>query len=128
MFSFHLDNQPMINYFFTMKNDTTLSERITACLTKKIKKEKRISQADLAEKMGIAPASVNKWLSGGTPAIDKLPRLCDILGITPNELFGYEEEGFPQEAIDLYKAFQKHPEYHNSIKKLLNMVVMDIEN
>ena len=78
--------------------------------------------------MGIAPASVNKWLSGGTPAIDKLPRLCDILGITPNELFGYEEEGFPQEAIDLYKAFQKHPEYHNSIKKLLNMVVMDIEN
>ena len=111
-----------------MKNDTTLSERITACLTKKIKKEKRISQADLAEKMGIAPASVNKWLSGGTPAIDKLPRLCDILGITPNELFGYEEEGFPQEAIDLYKAFQKHPEYHNSIKKLLNMVVMDIEN
>lgn len=107
---------------------TTLSERITSYLTKKIKEEKKLSQVDLAEKMGIAPASVNKWMSGGTPAIDKLPQLCDILGITPNELFGYEQEDFPQEAIDLYKAFQKHPEYHNSIKKLLNMVIVDIEN
>lgn len=107
---------------------TTLSERITSYLTKIIKEEKKLSQVDLAEKMGIAPASVNKWMSGGTPAIDKLPQLCDILGITPNELFGYEQEDFPQEAIDLYKAFQKHPEYHNSIKKLLNMVIVDIEN
>jgi len=69
-----------------------------------IKEEKRLTQADLAERMGIAPASVNKWMSGGTPAIDKLPQLCDILEITPNELFGYEQEGLPQEAIDLYKA------------------------
>ena len=100
-----------------MQNDRTLSERITFYLIKTIKEEKRLTQADLAERMGIAPASVNK-----------LPQLCDILGITPNELFGYEQEGLPQEAIDLFKAFQKHPEYHNSIKKLLNMVILDIEN
>ena len=118
----------MIKYFKTMQNNRTLSERITFYLTKTIKEEKRLTQADLAERMGIAPASVNKWMSGGTPAIDKLPQLCDILEITPNELFGYEQEGLPQEAIDLYKAFQKHPEYHNSIKKLLNMVILDIEN
>ena len=106
----------------------TLSERITFYLIKTIKEEKRLTQADLAERMGIAPASVNKWMSGGTPAIDKLPKLCEILKITPNELFGYEQEGLPQEAIDLYKAFQKHPEYRNSIRKLLNLVLHDIES
>ena len=111
-----------------MRNDKTLSERITSYLIKTIKEEKKLTQADLAERMGIAPASVNKWMSGGTPAIDKLPQLCEILEITPNELFGYEQDGLPQEAIDLYKAFQKHPEYHSSIKKLLNMVMQDIEN
>ncbi len=111
-----------------MQNDMTLSERITLYLIKTIKEEKRLTQADLAERMGIAPASVNKWMSGGTPAIDKLPQLCEILKITPNELFGYEQEGLPQEAIDLYKAFQKHPEYRNSIRKLLNLVLHDIES
>ena len=111
-----------------MQNDMTLSERITLYLVKTIKEEKRLTQADLAERMGIAPASVNKWMSGGTPAIDKLPQLCEILKITPNELFGYEQEGLPQEAIDLYKAFQKHPEYRNSIRKLLNLVLHDIES
>ena len=110
-----------------MQNDMTLSERITLYLIKTIKEEKRLTQADLAERMGIAPASVNKWMSGGTPAIDKLPQLCEILKITPNELFGYEQEGLPQEAIDLYKAFKKHPEYRNSIRKLLNLVLHDIE-
>ena len=111
-----------------MQNDMTLSERITLYLIKTIKEEKRLTQADLAERMGIAPASVDKWMSGGTPAIDKLPQLCEILKITPNELFGYEQEGLPQEAIDLYKAFQKHPEYRNSIRKLLNLVLHDIES
>ena len=106
----------------------TLSERITLYLVKTIKEEKRLTQADLAERIGISPASVNKWMSGGTPAIDKLPQLCEILKITPNELFGYEQEGLPQEAIDLYKAFQKHPEYRNSIRKLLNLVLHDIES
>ena len=111
-----------------MQNDRTLSERITFYLIKTIKEEKKLTQADLAERIGISPASVNKWMSGGTPAIDKLPQLCEILKITPNELFGYEQEGLPQEAIDLYKAFQKHPEYRNSIRKLLNLVLHDIES
>ncbi len=105
----------------------TLSERITLFLKKRIKEEKKLTQAELAEEMGIAPASVNKWMTGGTPAIDKLPQLCEILEITPNDLFGFEQEGLPQEALDLYKAFLKYPEYHSSIKKLLNMVVDDLE-
>ena len=105
----------------------TLTERINGLLTRMIKEEKRISQVELAKKLDVAPASVNKWLNGGAPAVDKLPILCEVLGITPNQLFGYETDGFPIEAVDLYRAFQKHPEYQNSVEKLLDMIISDIE-
>ena len=105
----------------------TLTNRIAILLRKAIKEEKKMTQVELAKKVGIAPASVNKWMNGGAPAVDKLPLLCEILEISPNQLFGYEEEELPQEAIDLYRAFQRHPEYKNSINKLLNLVVEDIE-
>ena len=104
----------------------TLTERITFLLKKAIKEDKKLTQVELAHKVGIAPASVNKWMNGGAPAVDKLPLLCQILEISPNELFGYERENFPQEAIDLYKAFSKHPEYKNSITKLLDLVLEDL--
>ena len=106
----------------------TLTERISFILNKAIKQEKKMTQVELAEKIGIAPASVNKWMNGGAPAVDKLPLLCEILEITPNQLFGYEDEEMPQEAIDLFKAFKEHPEYQTSIIKLLNLIVEDIEN
>ena len=70
----------------------TLTERINGLLTMIIKEEKQISQVELAKKMDVAPASVNKWLKGGAPAVDKLPILCEVLGITPNQLFGYETD------------------------------------
>lgn len=104
----------------------TLTERISSLLRKAVKEEKKMTQVELAHKVGIAPASVNKWMNGGAPAVDKLPLLCQILEISPNELFGYKQEDFPQEAIDLYKAFVDHPEYKISITKLLNLVLDDI--
>ena len=105
----------------------TLTDRINFLLKKTIKDEKKMSQVELASKMGVAPASVNKWMDGGAPSVDKLPRLCELLEISPNQLFGYEQDNLPQEAIDLYKAFQKYPEYQTSIKKLLSIVYEDIE-
>ena len=106
----------------------TLTERISSILNKAIKQDKKMTQVELAERVGIAPASVNKWMNGGAPAVDKLPLLCEILEITPNQLFGYEDEEMPQEAISLFKAFKEHPEYKNSITKLLDLIMEDIQN
>lgn len=110
-----------------MQNEL-LSERITKILNRTIKKEKKMSQVELAMKMQVAPASINKWMNGGSPSLDKLPLLCEILEITPNELFGVESPELSKEAKDLYEAFKKHPEYQNSVKKLLGMVLSDIES
>jgi transcriptional regulator with XRE-family HTH domain len=110
-----------------MQNQT-LSERITAILNKTIKEEKKMTQVELAEKMDVVPASINKWMNGGSPAIDKLPLLCEVLEITPNELFGVDSTEISKEAKDFYKALEKHPEYQISMKKLLGLILSDIES
>ena len=53
----------------------------------KLRRLSGMTQAELAKKMHISPVSVNKWMKNGGPAIDKLPQLCEILEISPNELF-----------------------------------------
>lgn len=103
-----------------------LSERIRILLNKAIKEDKRISQVDLAKIMEVAPASVNKWLSGGTPSIDKLPKLCEVLGITPNELFDYYPNESDLETEALIKKLQQYPEYQKIIEVLLSQIIKDI--
>ena len=103
-----------------------LTERISMLLNKAIKEDKKFTQVELAKRMNISPVSVNKWMKDGAPSIDKLPQLCEILDISPNELFGYDDGVISKEAIELYKAFKKHPEYQNSVKKLLEMIIIDI--
>lgn len=104
----------------------TLTQRISMLLNKAIKDEKRFTQADLAKKMNISPVSVNKWMKDGAPSIDKLPQLCEILEISPNELFGYDDGLMPEDALKLYKAFKNHPDYQNSVKVLLELILDDI--
>ena len=58
-------------------------------LNKIIKEEKVITQADLANQMNVSSVAINKWLKGGAISVDKIPKLCSILNITPNELFGF---------------------------------------
>lgn len=103
----------------------TLTERISMLLNKAIKEDKKFTQVELARRINISPVSVNKWMTGGAPSLDKLPLLCEILEITPNELFGYDDGKLSQEALTLYRAFQKHPEYQNSVMKLLELIISD---
>ena len=102
------------------------TERISSILRKYTKEKKQISQVELAKQMGVAPASVNKWVMEGTISLDRIPKLCEILKITPNELFGFKDPLFNDEALYLYRAFLKYPEYRESITKLLNLTLEDI--
>ena len=104
----------------------TTTERISSILRKYTKEEKRISQVELAKEMNVAPASVNKWVTEGTISLEWIPRLCEVLGISPNELFGYEDPRFTDEALKLYNSFLEYPEYHDSITKLLDLTLEDI--
>lgn len=65
-----------------------LSERLT-----ELRKEKNLSQLELAEVLNVSRQSVSLWENGSTtPALDKLQFLAEFYGITIDELFYPVEE------------------------------------
>lgn len=58
----------------------------------KCRKEKGLTQSVLGEKLGISAKAVSKWENGKSmPDISIMKDLCEILGITLNELFAGEK-------------------------------------
>ena len=56
------------------------------------RKEKKLTQSELAEKLQITNKAVSKWETGrGMPDASLLLDLCDILGISVNELLSGEK-------------------------------------
>lgn len=55
------------------------------------RREKNITQSELAERLGITDRAISKWENGVCmPDVSNIPELCNILGITINDLFsGY---------------------------------------
>lgn len=59
-----------------------------------LRKEKGITQMELADKLGISFQAVSNWERGNTmPDISKLPELAEIFGVTIEELLGDERKG-----------------------------------
>ena len=62
--------------------DMTIGKRITL-----LRKEKGLTQEELATHMGVSPQAVSKWENDQTcPDISALPRLARLLGVSVDEL------------------------------------------
>ena len=76
------------------------------------RKKKKLTQAKLAEKLFISEKTVSKWENGkGIPDTQILPKLCEILGISINELLNGERlsnekyiDGAESKLLELQKA------------------------
>lgn len=56
------------------------------------RKEKELSQMDLAEKLGVSNRTISKWENGhGMPDYSMINDLCDALNVSINELLSGEE-------------------------------------
>ena len=67
-------------------NQEKIGKFISEC-----RKEKQITQEQLAVQLGVTSKSVSKWETGNClPDASKYEPLCEILGITVNELFSGE--------------------------------------
>ena len=56
-----------------------------------LRREKGLTQSELADAIGVNAKTVSKWETGrGMPEISTLPLLCDTLGISINELLSGE--------------------------------------
>ncbi len=90
---------------------------IAAC-----RKEKGLTQAVLAEKLGITNRAVSKWETGRCmPELSVMPELCELLGISVSELFKGERiaaEKIEESSNELLLELRKLEETSN--KKLLS--------
>lgn len=61
-------------------------------LIAKCRKEKKMTQVELANQLGVTDKSVSKWENGVClPDVSLYKKLCEILGITLNEFFSGEK-------------------------------------
>ena len=58
-----------------------------------LRKFHHMTQEELAEKIGVSRQAIAKWESGDTvPDLEKCQLLCEVLGVTLDDLANYEAE------------------------------------
>lgn len=57
----------------------------------KLRKEKGVTQEQIAEHMGVSAQAISKWENGSYPNGDLLPRLADYFGVSIDYLYGREK-------------------------------------
>ncbi|MBR2843534.1 MAG: helix-turn-helix domain-containing protein [Lachnospiraceae bacterium] len=94
------------------------------------RKEKGLTQANLAEQLGVSDRAVSKWETGRSlPDADNMLELSRILGITVDELLKGEktdEGGFNQMAETINKLNTKQQEEETNKKMLRHEVVIGL--
>lgn len=81
----------------------------------------KISQAELAEKVGCDQTSISAWERGrSVPNADILIEISDKLGLSMSELCGFDDKGLEEKAlIDAYNKADIG--IQNAVRKLLGL-------
>ena len=81
---------------------------------KNFRKFKRITQEELALKIGKSKNVISNWERGdNSPDVDNIDKICQILGVTPNQLFGWEK----------YQEYEKYIEIMDKKAKKLSELI-----
>lgn len=102
--------------------DTCDKEKIGKLISK-LRKEQKLTQKELAEKLLVSNKTISKWENGaGLPDISMLAPLADILGITVTELLKGEQltKSDPLEQNEVESILQKTITMVQEDHKILN--------
>lgn len=104
-----------------MMNQTEIGKFIARC-----RKEKKLTQAQLAEKLNITDRAVSKWETGKSmPDSSIMLELCEILGITVNELLSGEKvdmEDYEKKADENLIALKRKDENSRTRKGIVSLL------
>ena len=93
--------------------DMTIGKRITL-----LRKEKGLTQEELATHMGVSPQAVSKWENDQTcPDISALPKLARLLGVSVDELLEGKQELAPVRLLP--------PEERKDLKDMMLRITVD---
>lgn len=106
----------MIKFFARGERKKSFSEKLI-----KLRKENKLSQEMLADKLDVSRQSVSKWESGQTyPEMDKLLAMCKIFDVTLDELTNDEIDILNVEKKNTQNAIES---FFSFIKKTYNFLV-----
>ena len=79
-----------------------MEKKTFGTIVAELRKAKGMTQADLAQKMGITDKAVSKWERDlSYPDIASIPRLAEILGVSVDELMSAEKAGSNKKLSDM---------------------------
>ncbi len=92
--------------------NVTLSETI-----KRLRREKNLTQEDLADALGVSAQAVSKWETDvSCPDIALLPRLAVTLGVSMDTLFGMDEKSRELKLSEYIHRLDAEPDLDEHIK------------
>ena len=104
-----------------MMNQTEIGEVIAKC-----RKEKKLTQAQLAERLNITDRAVSKWETGKSmPDSSIMLELCEILGITVNDLLSGEKismESYEKKADENLIALKRKDENNMTKNAVISLL------
>lgn len=79
----------------------TVREHISSVMYKRIKIDKVINQAGVANALGVSEPAISNMIKSGKVDLDNLLKLCEAIKVTPSELLGYEDNPEDRELLDI---------------------------
>lgn len=83
----------------------------------KIMKQKGITAYKIEKEIGIKQSTFTSWKKGTEPSAEKIKQIIQYIGVSPNEIFGYNEpeqdadqEDLTENEIELLKYFRLLPD------------------
>lgn len=93
---------------------------------KQYREQKRLSQKDFAEKIGVSNSRVSNWENGlNRPDCDLLRKICGVLCISPSELLDIHLD--TEELTEHEKRLIQNYRIKTDLQKAVN-ILLDAEN
>ena len=114
-----------------MKNQEDIKKKVAENI-RFYRKKANLTQKQLAEKLGVKNTAVSNW-ENGQNSIDTelLFRVCDVFGITINQMYGIEEAesviisssdiALSDHEKDVIFSYRNHPEMQGAVDRLLGV-------
>lgn len=84
-----------------------------------LRKEKNITQTELAEYLSLAPQAISRWEVGnGAPEITLLPRIAAFFGVSIDELFGVTDLEHAEDLVCKYSVLRDDRSFQEAMECL----------
>lgn len=88
---------------------------------RELRKQKGITQDQLASALGVSPQAVSKWeMCGGYPDVATLPVIAGYFGVSMDTLFNYDAEKLEEKIEEIWQSAQGCESFEIAEKRLLD--------